>query len=96
MRIVIDIPETIYKAIKEETYCGILDADVYYAIKDGTPLPKGYSDLIDRDKLLKELKESAKYHSENFEINGHIRDVECFNAGIKYALTVIDKYKEVE
>lgn len=65
MKIVIDIPETIYKAIKEETYCGILDADVYYAIKDGTPLPKGHSDLIDRDKLLKELKESAKYYSEN-------------------------------
>ena len=30
---------------------------------------------------------------ENFEINGHIRDVECFNAGIKHALTVIDKYR---
>ena len=30
---------------------------------------------------------------ENFEINGHIRDVECFNAGIKHALIVIDKYK---
>ena len=30
---------------------------------------------------------------ENFEINGHIRDVECFNAGIRHALTVIDKYK---
>ena len=75
MKIVIDIPETIYKAIKEETYCGILDADVYYAIKDGTPLPKGHSDLIDRDKLLKELKESAKYHSENSrEESLHYRD----------------------
>ena len=31
---------------------------------------------------------------ENFEINGHIRDVECFNAGIRHALTVIDKYRE--
>lgn len=30
MKLIIDIPETIYKAIKEDTYCGILDADVYY------------------------------------------------------------------
>lgn len=30
---------------------------------------------------------------ENFEINGYIRDIECFNAGIRHALTVIDKYK---
>ena len=30
---------------------------------------------------------------EQIEISGHIRDVECFNAGIRHALTVIDKYK---
>lgn len=55
------------------------------------------------ERLTKEVKASAEYHKlvleqirdeiENFEINGHIRDVECFNAGIRHALTVIDKYK---
>ena len=30
---------------------------------------------------------------EEIEINGHIRDVECFEAGINAALNVIDKYK---
>lgn len=30
---------------------------------------------------------------EQTEINGHIRDVECFRAGINIALNVIDKYK---
>lgn len=30
---------------------------------------------------------------ENTEIVGHIRDVECFNAGINVALNVINKYK---
>ena len=30
---------------------------------------------------------------EQIEINGHIRDVECFRAGINIALNVIDKYK---
>lgn len=30
------------------------------------------------------------------EINGHIRDVECFRAGINVALNIINKYKESE
>ena len=30
---------------------------------------------------------------EQIEINGYIRDVECFRAGINVALNVIDKYK---
>ena len=34
---------------------------------------------------------------EQIEINGHIRDVECFSAGVNTALHIIDKYKaEVE
>jgi hypothetical protein len=33
---------------------------------------------------------------EQIEINGHIRDVECFRAGINTALNVIDKYKAEE
>ena len=31
---------------------------------------------------------------EQIEINGHIRDVECFRAGINTALNVIIKYKK--
>ena len=30
---------------------------------------------------------------EQIEINGHIRDVECFSAGINTVLKIIDKYK---
>lgn len=30
---------------------------------------------------------------EQIEINGYIRDVECFRAGINVVLNVIDKYK---
>lgn len=39
---------------------------------------------------------------EQIEINGHIRDVECFNAGLNTAVKIIDKYtvesesKEIE
>ena len=37
--------------------------------------------------------EQVRDEIENFEINGHIRDVECFRAGLNTALNVIDKYK---
>lgn len=37
------------------------------------------------DKIIAEI--------EQIEINGHIRDVECFRAGINVALNVINKYK---
>ena len=29
---------------------------------------------------------------EQVEINGHIRDVECFRAGLNVAINIIDKY----
>ena len=37
--------------------------------------------------------EDIKAEIEQIEINGHIRDVECFRVGINTALNVIDKYK---
>ena len=40
--------------------------------------------------------EQVRDEIENFEINGHIRDVECFRAGLNTALNVIDKYKGVK
>lgn len=49
----------------------------------------GKSDVL--DKIREEI--------EQIEINGHIRDIECFSAGINAALKIIDKYnarKEVK
>lgn len=37
--------------------------------------------------------DKIKAEIEQTEINGHIRDIECFRAGINVALNVIDKYK---
>jgi hypothetical protein len=37
--------------------------------------------------------DKIKEEIEQVEINGHIRDVECFKAGINIALNVIDKYR---
>lgn len=36
--------------------------------------------------------DDIKIEIENIEINGYIRDVECFNAGINTALKVIDNH----
>lgn len=59
MQIVIDIPEDIYeywrkvKSIISEYYNYKEHMrKIYAAIADGTPLPKGHGDLIDRDKLV--------------------------------------------
>ncbi len=46
----------------------------------------------EQDSILDQIKAEI----EQTEINGHIRDVECFRAGINVALNVIDKYKAGE
>jgi len=51
MQIVIDISEEKYDTIKNKTYCGIYDAEVYKSIANGILLPKGHGDLVDRGKI---------------------------------------------
>jgi hypothetical protein len=51
MKLVIDIPEEDYKRMIEQSMFG--KADVWRkAIQNGTPLPKGHGDLIDRKALM--------------------------------------------
>ena len=47
MQIVINISEKIYESVMDGTYCGTL----YQELKNGTPLPKGHGDLIDRSQI---------------------------------------------
>ena len=60
MQMVIDIPEDYYNTLK-----GLSDenstADMLI-IKNGTPLPKGHGDLIDRNELLRHY-DSTTYHN---------------------------------
>ena len=37
--------------------------------------------------------DKIKAEIEQIEINGHIRDVECFSAGVNTVLHIIDNYK---
>lgn len=54
MKIVIEIPEEIYKHTQEYEIGGFNtenDATLFVAIKNGTPLPKGHGDLIDKKDI---------------------------------------------
>lgn len=54
MKIVIDIPEELFGKINDENYQSLIswyDTTLYCAIKDGTPLPKGHGDLVDKDTI---------------------------------------------
>lgn len=47
MKIMIEIPEEEYKKISNSNPSYADDFSIYYAIKNGTPLPKGHGDLKD-------------------------------------------------
>ena len=62
-------------------YCGIYDADLYKAIANGTPLPKGHGRLIDENDLW-------------FE---DIDDISCVTQrNVENAPTIIEADKESE
>ena len=52
--IAIKIPEEKYNMIKSKMYCGIYDVEVYKAIANGTPFPKGHGRLVDADLFVQE------------------------------------------
>jgi hypothetical protein len=72
IELVIKIPEEVYNSIQDNDYCGISNADMYNAVKNGTPLPKGHGDLIDRNEVIKILFD---YHNGKKTIGQCIDDV---------------------
>ncbi len=56
---------------------------------DDRTLRKAYYEMISKGVPLDNIKDEL----EEVEINGHIRDVECFRAGLNTASKIIDKYK---
>lgn len=53
MKIVIDIPKQMYLNAKKDMLCG--SDTLVSAIKNGTPLPKGHGDLIDKGDVLHDI-----------------------------------------
>lgn len=55
MKIVIDIPESIYETIEEDQFISRYQLAVLQSqIRKGVPLPKGHGRLIDADAFIKE------------------------------------------
>ena len=63
IELVIKIDEGYLKDIKECVESGDIDYEPWVAIANGTPLPKGHGDLIDRKELLKQPMNTANYPS---------------------------------
>jgi len=73
----------------------IFEQDYVYAAKkhclpscDDKTLRKAFYEMIAKGTPLDEIKDEI----EQIEVNGNIRDIECFRAGINAALNVINKY----
>jgi hypothetical protein len=61
--------------------CEIVQASINTGIRTAT-------------RLVEDVLGKIKEEIEQIEINGYIRDIECFTAGINTALNVIDKYRK--
>lgn len=72
MKIVIEVDDFIYNALKEDVDCGTVNLN--QAVVNGTVLPKGHGDLIDRDVAY------AEFEKECFSYEGRL---------LKYIPTVI-------
>ena len=72
IELVIKMPESIWVAIQNGEYCGILDDRTYNAIKNGTPLtPNVLADALMEERIKGKLDSDT-----TFEKN-IIRDVKC-------------------
>lgn len=96
MKLTIDIPEQIYLNAKTDMLCG---TDVIVnAIKNGTPLPKGHTELVDRqiiaDYVHSHIQEiNTGYGDLNQHTNRILRMIEDY---IDNVPTIIEADKESE
>lgn len=61
MQIVIDIPNSIYANLPKIVNGSIASKRILDCVKNGTPLPKGHGDLVDRNDLKYEKYNSYAY-----------------------------------
>lgn len=92
MKLIIDIPEEKYKTIQEGMYCGMLDADLYRDIKNGTPLDDLKAEIADTlyvDSLI--FGELIDFLNRKISADDVIEE---FNRVTKIeVLKIIDKYR---
>ena len=72
VKLAIKIPKSIWVAIQNGEYSGILDDRTYNAIKNGTPLtPDILADLLMEERIRGELKQDISYSKDIID------DVRC-------------------
>lgn len=80
IELVITMPESIWVAIQNGEYCGILDDRTYNAIKNGTPLtPDMLANLLMEERIRGKLKQDISYSKDVID------DVRC-----KLTVNIID------
>ena len=87
IELVMKIPEEVYNKLPEAELGSNIIEDVLEAVENGTVLPKGHGELIDRDKIeyLKAIHD-AKY--------GHISWIDAIEKIKHSAPTIIEADKE--
>ncbi len=97
MKIVIDMPEELYKSIpKDKSDIGYMDMSdwqkIINIVKNGTPLPKGHGRLIDGSQLKVELECGirAGNYEEGYEKYAHINNMDDCVDAVEYADTIIE------
>lgn len=85
MELVINIPEEDWKYLKESDGCRWSRA-IIEGVINGTPLPKGHGDLIDRRELKKEVYTTTEW-------NGDVHRI-IYEASIDDAKPIIEADKE--
>lgn len=96
--------ERLFAELRHQTGdpCMIGDVLGNYEIGILTMMEKAFGEAeIIKDEQNLEMKQVSvldkiKAEIENTEIKGYIRDVECYNAGINFALNIIAKYMTEE
>ena len=89
IELVIKMPEEIYKNIQGEKFwldSGLTLSNAYDFIKNGTVLPKGHGDLIDRSKIYKAIP------AEEDNVTGQgmtYEEMDAYNGGINAMYSVI-------
>ena len=94
MELVIDISEEDFEIMKhniavDNPLCPLSEKEMVTIIANGTPLPKGHGDLIDRNELLRHY-DSTTYHNGIEERKIHFVQIGYVND----APTIIEADKE--
>ena len=83
MKIVIDIPEELFNIAKDGMLNEIQSMFICGSVSQGTPLPKGHGDLIDRKELLRQPMDVANYPSNYVRIAPTIIEADTGRSGEK-------------